>query len=122
VLSATKELESGARAMVILAEGLFRLDVAVRGDTLSTVVRNLSRGELAMESPGGGDASGGGTGFGDVAPLEPGIARLGFTLGAGADRVRVSATVATVSHRERGTVRVTTRAVVRPAGRGHTPD
>jgi hypothetical protein len=35
VLSASTEIEPGARAMLLLAEGLFRLDAAVSGDTLA---------------------------------------------------------------------------------------
>ena len=31
--------------MILLAEGLFRLDVVISGDTLRTVVRNLSSGK-----------------------------------------------------------------------------
>ena len=115
VLSATKELEPGARAMALVADGLFRLDVAVTGDTLRTVVRNLSAGELEIAPPGGGGSSAG-YGFGDVQVLDPGLAQLSFTLGHGGDAVAVSATVATVSHPERGAVRVTSRAVVRFAG------
>ena len=49
--------------MLLLAEGLFRLDVAISGDTLRTYVRNLSSGPLQMR--GGADESQGGH-LGDV--------------------------------------------------------
>jgi hypothetical protein len=112
VLSATKELEPGARAMLLLAEGLFRLDVRVSGDTLQTTVRNLSPGELEM---GGSPRSdpGGGLAFGEAAIYEPGRSGLEFVLGSGGDRVTVSAVIATLRFAERGTVRVTTQAIVR---------
>ena len=101
--------------MALVADGLFRLDVAVSGDTLRTVVRNLSAGALEMGPPGGGSGTAG-YGFGDVEALDPGLAQLSFTLGRGDDAVAVSATVATVTHSDRGVVRVTSRAVVRFAG------
>jgi hypothetical protein len=112
VLSASKELEPGVRAMLLLAAGLFRLDVVVHGDTLRTIVRNLSPGGLEM-----GDTLGsygrGTLAFGDVAAYEPGNAELSFDLGTGADRVTVRGTLATLSFTERGTVRVTAQAIVR---------
>ncbi|HEX4009087.1 MAG TPA: hypothetical protein VHX62_03730 [Solirubrobacteraceae bacterium] len=114
VLSASKELEPGARAMLLLADGLFRLDVLVSGDSLQTFVRNLSPGPLAIE----GDAAtsdGTSTTFGDVTPFAPGRADLGFTLGAGADRVRAQVTLATLRFPERGLMRISAQAVVRQA-------
>jgi hypothetical protein len=49
LLSCATEVEDGARVAVLLADGLFRLDVAVVGDTLRTMVRNLSPGPLELE-------------------------------------------------------------------------
>jgi hypothetical protein len=43
-LSCAKPIEEGARAALLLAPGLFRLDVTPREDTLKIGVRNLSRG------------------------------------------------------------------------------
>jgi hypothetical protein len=113
-LSATKELEPGFRAILLLAEGLFRLDVLVSGDTLRTVVRNLSAGELVTDAQPSADA-GVSIGVGDVAAYEPGRTQLSFTLGTGSDRVLVSATVATLRFADRGKVRVTGQAIIRHA-------
>ena len=98
--------------MLLLAEGLFRLDVVVSGDTLRTVVRNFSPGELVSEHLPGADA-GSSLGFGEIAAFEPGRARIGFALGDGADRVSVDATIGTLRYVERGTVRVSAQAIVR---------
>jgi hypothetical protein len=100
--------------MLLLAEGLFRLDVVISGDTLRLVVRNLSTGELTMESPGAGYA-GVSIGFGEIEPYEPTKTTLEFALGAGADRVAVSTVLGTLRFAERGTVRITAQAIVRKA-------
>ena len=42
VISAGRDVEQGARSMLILAEGLFRLDVIPHDDSLQTILRNLS--------------------------------------------------------------------------------
>lgn len=113
VLSASKELEPGARAMLLLADRLFRLDVALSGDTLRTVVRNLSSGELELsrEQREGGPS----VAFGEIAAYEPSRTELGFSLGTGSDRVSVEATIATLKFAERGMIRVTAQALVRQA-------
>lgn len=103
------------RAMVLIAEGLFRLDVAVVGDSLRTVLRNLSPGAVTRAPPSGGAVEDGTGVTGDAAALQPGIARMGFVLGEGSDAVMVAVTVATLSFRDRGTVRLTSRATVRYA-------
>jgi hypothetical protein len=57
VLSSGREVEQGARSMLILAEGLFRLDVIPHDDTIQTVLRNLSpapRAEMRFRPVGGG--------------------------------------------------------------------
>jgi hypothetical protein len=110
VLSASKELEPGARAMILAAKDLFRLDVVLSGDTLRTVVRNLSAGELSLDTPSEAPES---FGFGEVAVYEPGVASLSFSLGSGRDRVSVNATIAILRFAARGTVRVTAQAIVR---------
>lgn len=43
-LSCSKPIEEGARAALLLAPGLFRLDITPREDTLKIQVRNLSSG------------------------------------------------------------------------------
>ncbi|HET9101854.1 MAG TPA: hypothetical protein VFN55_00765 [Solirubrobacteraceae bacterium] len=115
MLSSVKEVEPGMRAMVLIADGLFRLDVAVIGDSLRTVLRNLSPGAVTRAPPCGGGVEDGSGVSGDAAALEPAIARMAFTLGEGSDAVDVSVSVALLSFRERGTVRLTSRAAVRYA-------
>jgi hypothetical protein len=56
VISAGREIEQGSRSMLILAEGLFRLDVVPEDDMVHTLVRNLSphsRIELRLDDIGG---------------------------------------------------------------------
>jgi hypothetical protein len=114
VLSAAKEIEPGARAMLLLAEGLFRLDVVVAEDTLRTVLRNLSDGVIETQTTLG-TVTGEGILFGDAASYEPGRAGLGFTIGTGADAVWVRAMIATVRFADRGTVQVGAQAILRQA-------
>jgi hypothetical protein len=100
--------------MLLLAEGLFRLDVAISGDTLRTFVRNLSSGQLRMrggtEQPDGGSIV-----LGDAAAYEPARAGIEFTLGSGRDRVDVQGTIATLRFAQRGTIKVSAQAIVRRA-------
>ena len=120
VLSGSKEVEPGARAALLLADGLFRLDVLVQGDALQTFVRNFSAGELELRGPQ--SMSGGGTSSCGAAPaLSPGRADMGFALGTGADRLLVRVTLGTLRLAERGTVRVSALAIARRATRtgGH---
>jgi hypothetical protein len=100
--------------MLLCAEGLFRLDVTVSGDTVRTVVRNLSPGKL--ETGGPATVAGGlSLGFGDVREYEPGRVEFEFALGSGSDRVAVTGVIATLRFNDRGTVRVTGQAIVRQA-------
>jgi hypothetical protein len=117
-MSASKELEPGTRAMLLLADGLFRLDVAVSSDTLQTIVRNFSSAELVMESVPYDPAAS--FVFGEAATYKPGIARVAFSLRDGSDAVRVSATIATLNFAQRGTVRVSAQAIVRQASAEHS--
>ncbi len=114
MLSASKELEPGARAMLLLAQGLFRLDVTLRGDTVRIIVRNLSSGELEIQSSLG-DYEGGSIAVGDVAAYRPGRSSVAFALGQGDDRVSVSVQIGTLRFAERGTVQVSGQAIVREA-------
>lgn len=112
VLSASKDLEPGARAMLLMADGLFRLDVLVVGDSLQTFVRNLTNAELAFRSDVGGSAGGTVT-LGGAAAYAPGRADLGFTLGRGEDRVMTRVTISTLRFADRGTIRVSAQGIVR---------
>ncbi len=113
VVSATKELETGARAMLLLAERLFRLDVVVSDDTLRAIVRNLSAAELDLEGGKGGDL-GVALDFGDAAVYEPRRSAMALRLGRGEDQIVAVISIATLRFAHRGTVRVTAQAVVRP--------
>src|SRR5215213_510775 len=57
VISSGREVEQGARSMLLLVEGLFRLDVIPQDDTIQTILRNLSaepQAELRFSEVGGG--------------------------------------------------------------------
>ncbi|HUO72013.1 MAG TPA: hypothetical protein VMU39_14685 [Solirubrobacteraceae bacterium] len=115
VLTGSKELEPEARAMLLLAEGLFRLDITVSGDTLRTIVRNLSTGQLEMTG-GAYGPDGGHVILGEAAAYEPARTAIEFTLGQPDDRVEVSVTLATLRFADRGTIRVSAQAIVRQGG------
>ena len=112
VISASKELEPGFRAMLLLAENLFRLDVVVRGDSLQAIVRDLAGGGVLIRA-GPGAGAGRNYAWGDVAAYQPGHAQLEFTLGGGDDRLLVKLTIATLRFADRGTVSVSGQAIAR---------
>jgi hypothetical protein len=114
VISATKEIEPGARAMLLLADGRFRLDVLIRGDALQTFIRNLTDRPLEIRGEAGAPAGPTST-WGDAASYSPGRADLGFSLGAGDDLVEAKVTIGTLRFAERGTIRVSAQAIVRQA-------
>jgi hypothetical protein len=102
--------------MLLLAEGLFRFDVSISGDTLRTVVRNLSPGDLRMRGgPYGPD--GASVVLGDAAVYEPARAAVEFTLGDRNDEVDVNVTLGTLRFAERGTIKVSAQAIVRQSSR-----
>lgn len=102
--------------MLLLAEGLFRLDVTLVGDTLRTIVRNFSSGQVQMQG-GAYGPPGANVILGEAAAYEPARAAIEFTLGAGEDCVEVSVTLATLQFAERGTIKVSAQAIVRQAAR-----
>lgn len=112
LLSASKEIEQGARAMLLLVEGRFRLDVAFLGDTLRTLVRNLSGDQLTLDEGLHPEVE---THFavGDVSVYQPAQSQLGFSLGSGPDRVTVAVMIGVLRFVERGTVRITAQAALR---------
>jgi hypothetical protein len=101
--------------MLLHADGLFRLDVVISGDTLRTVVRNLSTGDLEINNGPAGAADAASLAFGEVAVYEPSRTQLDFSLGAKDDRVTVEAVIATLKFAARGTIQVTAQAIVRQA-------
>jgi hypothetical protein len=100
--------------MLLLAGGLFRLDVVVSGDTLRTVVRNLSLGPLGMPSTAS-DYSVPNFVIGEAAVYQPARSTVEFSLGSGSDRVVVKVLMAILHFTERGTVRATAQASIHHA-------
>lgn len=114
MIAAAKELEPGTRAMLLYAEGLFRLDVTLQADTLRIIVRNLSSGAMETRSPLGG-YPGEHLLWGEAFAYGPSHATIAFTLGERPDRVDVKADIATLHFHDRGTIRVSAQAIVREA-------
>jgi len=100
--------------MLVLAENLFRLDVVISDDTIRTIVRNLSSGELSINQ-GRGGAAVQAVAVGEADAYRPGHSRLEFTLGEPGDRVGVTVLIGTLRLLDRGTVRVSAQAIVRHA-------
>ena len=98
--------------MLLHAEGLFRLDVTISGDTLRTIVRNLSPGELRMRG-GAYGPEGANVVQGEAAAYEPARAAVEFTLGSGRDEVDVNVTVGTLRFADRGTIKVSAQAILK---------
>jgi hypothetical protein len=113
-LSCSREIDADTRTMILLADRLFRLDVVIAGDTLRTVVRNLSAAELTMRNDTAGYAS---TGAVTEALLTyaPTGSAIRFTIGSGADLVAVEVLLGTLRFAERGCYLVTAQAIIRRA-------
>lgn len=100
--------------MILRAEGLFRLDVVIAGDTLRTIVRNLSTAEIRTRN----DTAGYATPTADTEALlayAPTASAIGFTIGSGRDLVAVEVLLGTLRFAERGCFRVTAQAIIRRA-------
>jgi hypothetical protein len=113
-ISAGREVEQGARSMLILAEGLFRLDVVPHDDTVQTILRNLSpepRAELRLEAVGGEAVV-----LGASEALAPATGRFGgevVLIGEdGAERVVARVLVGSVCHLDRGLTSFTAQATL----------
>jgi hypothetical protein len=113
VLSASKDLEPGVRAMLLLDEDLFRLDVLIIGDTVQTFVRNLTSGELELRGEVGQPRVATTT-LGFAGRYAPGRADLAFTVGAEGARAVTTVTIATLRFADRGTIRVSAQGIIRP--------
>jgi hypothetical protein len=112
VLSCSKDLEPGARAMLLLAEGLFRLDIMIVGDALQTFVRNLTSGELELHGEVGQPRVAITT-LGLAARYAPGRADLRFAVGPADARITIAVTIATLRFPDRGVIRASAQAIVR---------
>jgi hypothetical protein len=95
--------------MLLLAEGLFRLDVVPSGDTLRVVVRNLAGGPLDLQTEGDRVSS---LVFEGAEIYQPASTGVRFTVSGRA----VAVTLAAITLPDQGTVRITGQAIVE--GRG----
>jgi hypothetical protein len=115
VISSGRDVEQGARAMLVLAEGLFRLDVIPQDDTIQTILRNLSpepRAEVRYTNVGGGASA-----SGDPGQLVlPSTGRFGgeiVLIGEdGIEHAVAKILVGSVCHLERGLASFTTQATL----------
>jgi hypothetical protein len=108
-LSCHKLVEDGARVMLLLAPGLFRLDVRPREDTLQVMTRPLREGARWGTSP---EAA---TDYGRRADETPEPSRADFTFFAEVGDAAVLARVLLLStiDRDRGLTHFAAHAIVR---------
>jgi hypothetical protein len=111
-LSASREIDADTRTMILRAAGLFRLDVVIAGDTLRTIVRNLSAGEITMRNDTAGYATPAVVTEALLAYAPTGSA-IGFTIRSSADLVTVEVLLGTLRFAERGCYQVTAQAIIR---------
>jgi hypothetical protein len=115
VISSSREVEQGARSMLILAEGLFRLDVVPHDDTVQTILRNLSAepgAEFRNRPVGGESRLAGGSG----AMTLPATTRFGgevVLIGEdGAEHQAATLLVSSICQLERGLTTFTAQATL----------
>jgi hypothetical protein len=112
VISAGREIELDARSMLLLAEGLFRLDVVPHDDTVQTIARSLSAAEPNAELRSTGEVGGASQSTGDAAPRS--TTRFGGEIvligEEGAERVVARVLVGSVCHLDRGLTSFTAQA------------
>jgi hypothetical protein len=111
-MSATRSVEPGARVTMLLAEDLFRLDVVVEPDTLRTVVRNLSAGELRMLTSGARSTDHS-LALGGAAAYRPVSTTVEFSLGDEPEQVGVRVLLAMLQWPDDGRYEVTAQAIIR---------
>lgn len=112
VLSNSVTAFEGARAAVLHAPGLFRLDVAVSGESMRLVVRNMSPGPIAYADRGYDQPV---VLQGDTATLRrmrPGHHQLTFRLLGPGRLVEARVIIATLRPVADGLVRVTGQVMV----------
>lgn len=97
---------------MLFAEGLFRLDVMISDDTIKTVVRNLSAGELTLGDPVD-PVRAQAIVFGEAPAHRLSSSKMQFSLGEGDDVADVDVLLGTVRFDDRGMVRVTAQATIR---------
>lgn len=111
-ISSTRDLERGTRAALVEVPRLFRLDVIVDGDTLRSVVRNLSRSQLRFGHAHHNDP-GTNVSLGESDRFEPARATIAFVLTSENDAVLSTVTIGTIHLAELGLLRVTAQAIIR---------
>jgi hypothetical protein len=114
VVSAGRDVEQGARSMLLLVDGLFRLDVIPEDDTIQTVLRSLApeeRVELRHADVGGADSFNAA-----VAANPPSTGRFGgdvvLIAGDGAERIVARVLVGSVCYPDRGRTMFTAQATL----------
>jgi hypothetical protein len=116
-ISGSAELELGARGMLLLVEGAFRLDACPMGDTLKLAIRRL--GDTQLESRGGG-YSGGVIAheeqFEGIRELQPSSFDLTVDFIDGGTKKRASIIIAALQIRDRGTTMLSAQAIVKESG------
>jgi hypothetical protein len=115
VISAGREVELGARSVLVLADGIFRLDVIPHDDTIQTAIRNLSsqaRAEFRIAPVGGFAHAFGGPGK----IVAPSTGRFGgevvLIAGDGSERPVAKILVGSVCHLDRGVTSFTAQATL----------
>ena len=116
VISAGRDVELGARSMLLLAEGVFRLDVVPEEDTVQVVVRSLAS-EPHAELRSTGQVGGGNRAVGSGAEVVPrSTARFGGEIVLiaedGEERAVGRVLVGSVCHLERGLTSFTAQATL----------
>jgi len=113
-LSCHKLVEDGARVMMLLAPGLFRLDVRPVEDTLQVLTRSLHEGARWGTQPSAA------TDYGRKAEETPEPARADFTFFAAVDPRPILARITLTStiDRERGLTHFMAQAIVREVEHG----
>ena len=108
-LSCHKLVEDGARVMLLLAPGMFRLDVRPVEDTLQVMTRSLHEGARWGTEPSAA------TDYGRKAEQTPEPARADFTFFAELEPRPILARIALTStvDRERGLTHFVAQAIVR---------
>jgi hypothetical protein len=113
-LSCHKLVEDGARVMMLLAPGLFRLDVRPVEDTLQVMTRSLHEGARWGTEPAAA------TDYGRKADETPEPSRADFTFFAELDAGGILARISLTStiDRERGVTHFVAQAIVREVAPG----
>lgn len=112
MISAARDVEQGARSVLLLADGLFRLDVIPHDDMVQTVLRNLSsaaHAELRFKPVGGGAALGNGLAVGATGRFGGDVVLIEDN---GSERVVARVLAGSVSQPERGLTSFTAQATL----------